>query len=60
MLKLLITDVPYIGHVSLQQCEDKFNDLKKGSKKFNDNRLNLPHDLALQHLVKLAFINIDD
>ncbi|WZZ51937.1 hypothetical protein YC2023_052044 [Brassica napus] len=47
-------------HVSPQQCEDKFNDLNKRFKKLNDNRLNLHHDLALQHSVKLAFRNIDD
>ncbi|CAF1919427.1 unnamed protein product [Brassica napus] len=47
-------------HVSPQLCEDKFNDLNKRFKKLNENRLNMHHDLALQHSVKLAFRNIDD
>lgn len=41
-------------------CEDKFNNLNKLFKKLNENRLNLPHDLALQHSVKLAFGNTNE
>uniref|UniRef100_A0A0D3E781 Uncharacterized protein n=1 Tax=Brassica oleracea var. oleracea TaxID=109376 RepID=A0A0D3E781_BRAOL len=37
-------------HVSPQLSEDKFNDLNKRFKKLNENRLNMHHDLSLQHL----------
>ncbi|KAJ0805353.1 putative myb/SANT-like DNA-binding domain 4 [Helianthus annuus] len=57
------------GHfVSLQQCEDKFNDLNKWYKRLNEifgrdvygNRLHLPPDPVLQHSLILALRARDD